>query len=441
MGEFDHIAAAMRASPLTAAFMEMAETNDFSRLDKNTAKRHHFLPQFLLRGFSHTYHGKGHIFQMETRSRRAPVRVGVRSAAVRTGLYAAPDEDGELSNRNEGYLALVESHAAPALRHLIDDPASLTPGERATIAFFVSLQTMRTPAAAEQITTVANAAFQTWAREFYSDRRAFAERRREILGEEASDEEIEQFRQEAIAQIRDGRLRLSGRAAALSTGLTHAVENVPMLIEFDWTLLRATSGGFITSDRGYAIHDPTPPVPWAWQAFRSSENSETTMPLSDTACLLMRPVPMGGGLTVREASAHEVETINLRTYGWADEYVFGRTQDALVAVRMPSRRRPADVIRPKPFTQVVLLEPDPDDNSLAEANVRRGWPSYLPNERGELCDYIVIPNDKPHPELRALADEMTERRARKRAGVGPDEPFEGRIISNPLHPLDMSDFG
>jgi len=116
MGEFDHIAAAMRASPLTAAFMEMAETNDFSRLDKNTAKRHHFLPQFLLRGFSHTYHGKGHIFQMETRSRRAPVRVGVRSAAVRTGLYAAPDEDGELSNRNEGYLALVESHAAPALR-------------------------------------------------------------------------------------------------------------------------------------------------------------------------------------------------------------------------------------------------------------------------------------------------------------------------------------
>ena len=50
MGEFDHIAAALQASPLMAAFMKMAATNDFSRLDKNSAKRHHFLPQFVLRG-------------------------------------------------------------------------------------------------------------------------------------------------------------------------------------------------------------------------------------------------------------------------------------------------------------------------------------------------------------------------------------------------------
>ncbi len=71
------------------------------------------------------------------------------------------------------------------------------------------------------------------------------------------------------------------------------------------------------------------------------------MPLGDTACLLMRPVPMGGGLTVSEASAREIETINLRTYGWADEYVFGRTQDALAAVRTAARRRPADVVCPK----------------------------------------------------------------------------------------------
>jgi hypothetical protein len=173
------------------------------------------------------------------------------------------------------------------------------------------------------------------------------------------------------------------------------------------------------------------------QAILGSENSETTVPLSDTACLLMRPMPMGCRLTVREASAHEVETINLRTYGWADEYVFGRTQQTLVAVRTAARRRPADVIRPTPFTQVAILEPDPDDNTLADANRRRGWPPQLPNERGELRDYIVIPTDRPHPELLALADELTERRARKGAGVGAGESFKGRIINNPLHPLDL----
>jgi hypothetical protein len=295
---------------------------------------------------------------------------------------------------------------------------------------------MRTPAAAEQMTTVANAAFKTAASEFYSDRRAFAARHREFFGEGASDEEIEQFRQAMISEIRHGRLRLSGREAALSNALTHAIGNVPMLIEFDWTLLRAPDG-FATSDRGYAIYDPTPPYPWAWQAILSSENSETTVPLSDTACLLMRPVPMGGNLTVREASAREVEAINLRTYGWAAEYIFGRTQEALVAIRAAVRRRPAQVVRPKPFNQVVLLEIDADDDALAEANRRRGWPPQLPDEKGELHDYIVIPSDKPSADLWALADDLAERRARKQAGVGPDEPLEGRIINKPLHPLDV----
>src|SRR5437588_3103290 len=104
---------------------------------------------------------------------------------------------------------------------------------------------------------VANVALQTWASEFCSDRQAFAERHRKQFGDEATDDEIEQFRQEMLAHVRDGRLKLGGRAAALSTGLTHAVDIVPMLFRCDWTLLRARGGGFITSDRSYAIHDPT----------------------------------------------------------------------------------------------------------------------------------------------------------------------------------------
>ena len=436
MGEFDHIVAAMQASPVTSAFMEMVELNDFSRLDKSTAKRHHFVPQLLLRGFSHPHQGKPHVFQMDTGSRRAPTRVGIRSAAVRAGLYAAPGDDGKPSNRNEGYLALIESFAGPAVRHLLDAPETLSAGERMTIAFFVALQTMRTPAAAEQVTTLANAAFQAWASEFYSDRRAFAERHREFFGEDKTDEELEQFRQETIAQIRDGRLRLSGQPAALSTGLVHAIENVPMLFSFEWILLRAAGGGLITSDRGYAIHDPSLRFPWEFQALYSSDSSETTIPLSDEACLAMRP-SLSCGLAVQEASAHDVETINLRTHGWADKYVFGKRQDTLVAVRQAVKRRPVDVIRPKPFTQLVLLEPDPDDNSLAEAHLHQGWPPQVRKD-GELRDDIVIPCDEPHPELRKLADDLTERRARKRAGVSPDEPFEGRIVHRPIHPLDTS---
>src|SRR3954462_5305649 len=116
MGEFDHIVAALRSSPVVRAFTEITASGDFSRLDRNQAKRHHFLPQFLLRGFAHEHDGKDRLFQMETASRGAPRRGALRTAASRHRLYTAIDEDGEPSNRNEGYLALVARRRAAGHR-------------------------------------------------------------------------------------------------------------------------------------------------------------------------------------------------------------------------------------------------------------------------------------------------------------------------------------
>src|SRR3954469_10717986 len=128
----------MFASPLMAELIEMGEANDFSRLDKNQAKRQHFVPQLLLRRFARGHDGKDSVFQMETGNRKAPRRVGVHQTASRHRLYALPDESGQQSNRNEGYLALVETHAEPAIRRLLDDPGRLAPGDRGTIAFFIA---------------------------------------------------------------------------------------------------------------------------------------------------------------------------------------------------------------------------------------------------------------------------------------------------------------
>jgi hypothetical protein len=435
MGEFDWIVAAMGESPVVAAFAEMSVSGDFSGLEKNAAKRHHFLPQLLLRRFAFVREDRDGIFQMKATGRAAPRRVGLQGAASRNRLYAIPGEDGKLSNRHEGYLALIESHAAPALDRLLDDPDSLSPGERATIAFFVAMQTMRTPAAAAQVTALAQTAFQNAATEMFSDRDEFARRHREFYGTDAGQDEIEGFRREVIDSVRGGRLRLVGeRGAAFAEGLAHAVELVPAIFAFDWTLVRAPEGGFITSDRGYAIHDPTPPVPWAAQGLLSSENSETIFPLGDQACLLLRPLSADARLSIREAAPKEVETINLRTYGWAEEYVFGRTQAGLVAVRTAAKRRPADVDRPRPLSQAILIETDPDDDSLALENASRGWPARLANPKGEPRDYVVIPVGEFEGEHRKTVDELVERRARKWAGVGPDDPLPGKIVGSTLFP-------
>jgi hypothetical protein len=259
-------------------------------LTANAAKRHHYVPQFVLRGFADPADGGRRIFQMPTKSRKAPLRVGVRDAALRQWLYRVVTPEGGTSNRHEGYLALVEQHAAPAIARLIAGPSSLQPGDRATIAFFIAFQTIRTPAAAEQITALANAALQNAVSEVYSDRKAFAEHHHQHFGPGASDQEIEEFRLDVIEQVRTGKLRVSGHGGAdFATGLEHAASLIPQIIAFDWALLRAVDGGFVASDRGYAIHDPAPPFPWAAQGILSSSASETLVPLNDTRALLMRP--------------------------------------------------------------------------------------------------------------------------------------------------------
>jgi hypothetical protein len=436
MGEFDHIVEALQATPIFEVFAPMAESGDYSALESE-AKRHHYVPQFLLRGFSQIHHAKPHVFQMETQNRKAPYRVGLRSAAVREGLYTLVDETGEPSNRHEGWLAVIESNAAPALQHLIDDPATLTDPERMTVAFFIATQWMRTPLAAQQVMTIANAAFRTAASEHFSDRRAFAESYRQHFHEDASEEEIEQFRQECLAQVRDGRVQVAAHGgAAFSQALRFAVEQVPMLFAFDWILLRGP-GGLITSDRGIAIYDPAPAHPWSSQGFLSSSRVEVTVPLSDTACLLLRPEPMGPALNVQDIDASAIETLNLRTLGWAGGHVFGATHEALVAVRKAGRRDPSRIVRPKPYCMVYGFEVDADDDSLAARNARLGYPRRLVDGDGIEHDYIVIPVDKPHAELHALADEIAERRARRRAGVADGEPVEGRLIHRAVHPLNF----
>jgi hypothetical protein len=238
-----------------------------------------------------------------------------------------------------------------------------------------------------------------------------------------------------IDSVREGKVRLvASRGGALGEGLRHAVELVPAIIEFDWILLRAADGGFITCDRGFATYDPTPPVPWAAQGLLSSENSETIVPLGDEACLLLRPLPTGGGLSTRAVGSNEVAMLNLRTYGWAEEYVFGKTQASLVETQTAARRRPADVDRPRPFSQAILIEPDDDDDSLVRENLGRGWPGRLPNGKGEPRDYVVIPIGEHEGKRRKKIDELAERRFRKRAGVGPDDPLPGRIVGSTIAP-------
>jgi hypothetical protein len=86
---------------------------------------------------------------------------------------------------------------------------------------------------------------------------------------------------------------------------------------------------------------------------------------------------------------------------------------------------------------VVIIDAEPGDESFADANRRRGWRPRLEYEGAE-HDYVVIPYDKPSPQLHAQIDAAVERRARKTFGVGEEEPLEGRIRMDVIHPFDLT---
>lgn len=430
----DEIAAAFDSSPLVAELATLADSD--GSVYESEAKRQHFIPQLLLRGFSEKAGGKPTLFQLNTRSGK-PQRTSVEAAASRRYLYAVKNEDGTRNNRLEGFLARFESHAAPALARLLGDPLALSPADRATLSLFFAVQTHRTPAAMAQGVQLANVVMRMLVgTESFSDPVAFQDTYGKIFGDHnKTPEEIEEFRQQTIRSVREGKtVMVDPGGAALTTGLSVAGDQALTIFQLSWTLV-TSAGGFVASDRGFAMYDPTPVYPWSASGLLSSPHAQTTIPLSDEACLLL--TPDGDVLATDDVTDREVMALNLRTYGWADEYIFGKSQPIVTAVRVAAKSRSHEVVRPKPYSQMLLIDPDPGDDSFARANARRGWPPRLMYE-GVAHDYVVVPHDRPAPEIHELVDRVLEERARKRMGLPEGVRPPGQITTGPINPWDLN---
>ncbi len=431
----DEVDAAFAASPLLLELQEIFEQENLGRLDSD-AKRQHFVPQLLLRGFSQPRDGKDTLYQLDVRRGQA-VRTDPRAAASRRNLYSVFEPDGSRHNRFEGFLALVESHASPLFTKLLDEPSSLSDPERATLSFFLAIQTQRTPAQASRIRTFANTAMRSIMGAELSNRETFAAKYKKFFDEpDASDEQIDAFREDVIGDLREGRVQLHDPGgAAFSLGLGNAAGQSVIIFQLTWTLMWRRDA-FVASDRAFAQHDPSPMYPWSSEGLISSPEAQTFVPLSGDACLRLS---IGTSkVAVEEATARDTEAVNLKIYGWADHYIFGRTQEIVTSVRRAAKGRPSEVARPRKQHQVMLLDVDPEDDSFANENRRRGWPARL-SYRGVEHDYVAIPVGEPEPELLRRIDEAVERRARKLLGVGDDVPLPGGARINALHPAEVDD--
>jgi Protein of unknown function (DUF4238) len=423
---------AFRSSPLFQELERINNEEDPSYFESQ-AKRQHFVPQLMLREFSTEVAGKHYLYQLDVRS-GAPRRVQVEAAASRRYFYAVTNEDGSRNNRVEGFLSIVESQAGPALRGFLDDPAGLAPGDRATLSFFFAVLDPRTPGGHERSEAVSDASMRMlMATDFAADSEAFVNRYRGIF-EGKDDAEIEAFRERTLRMLETGELGFADpRARALQLSIRASADVAQVVYQMSWTLLKAERG-FITSDRGLAMRDPSLHLPWESEAWASSPNVEVTIPLTEDACLALH---YDSPAAVVEIEQSDVEELNLRTYGWARDYIFGESQEDVASVRAFAKRRPHGVPRPRSRHQVLLFEADPLDTTIAEANVRRGWPRYLKTD-GIAHDYFVIGPKDNAATISARVSRIVQERAARAAGLPPGTRPPGRADVVPVNPFDVT---
>lgn len=314
----------------------------------SNAKRHHYVPEFLLRRFS-TNPADEHppIYRLDVKTGTI-LSLSTINCAVIQHYNRLSEASGLHRGFAEAMLARVEAQAMPLIEKLLHGEI-LDLQERVDFSTFLMAQQMRTPRGRAWRRFMHEQAATLWLqKEIYQKRDVAKEHLREDLGREPTEDEIDKSIRQMAEPLEQGELAVGINSDQEILGMfVSAPEMVPLIGDMNWTLLEAPSGhSFILSDDPLVRLDPlNPGSPTGW---RSSPTMEATMPLDPHYCLRLRQPPLAQ--SKRVVTADEVLDINLRTYAAAREALFSPTCQLLENVKAAAKANDirVDLYRPKP---------------------------------------------------------------------------------------------
>ncbi len=280
-------------------------------------RRHHYVPQFYLRGFA----------ALETPRERKPslwvrdIHTGLivqrtpKNLAVEIGYYAIESDRGRDYETVENELARMEDQAAFALRQMLSRPVGSRAAMVPEIGMFVSWLACRVP-------WFKRIAMEAWSK--HVDDMAWGRA-------EAEDDPDLSFLIVSQTTGERRRLPLEAALAAMRTGPWTAQLDQNQMIDvmrlqrwyfqhqhfprLFWTVLTAPSGqSFITSDRPVVWYVPEKGFADSPAALKEPD-VELTVPLNRGNALLATPSPPPVGTQIRVAD------INFRTRCFAERFV------------------------------------------------------------------------------------------------------------------------
>jgi hypothetical protein len=375
-------------------------------LPTSDCSRHHYVAQFQLAKFK----GKGRLWQLDKEDGTCEV-VTPKKAAWRSNLYTVESTTGEHNGVIEGFYAVAEGFAAPALKRFLADPANLSDRDRGDLAFLVAIQEQRTPGfLAEQKETITHAGITFLATQLASLKGPKGKRRKA---------------QEAYEALTVGGVRIiPPDQEVLRLSFTMLAESSQIVNFLPWTLLTATEGMFICSDRPLTMYDQDPPYPFSAPAWASSPVVESTLPLSRDKCLRISP-RQHQRIAVQQ-TVKQVERINRRTYGSATRYVYGPSAEVLEDLYALAQAEPDAIPVPVRKSMVLFEDIETADPLVGDANVARGWPRHVedPKGSGRMLSYEVLDSEEaarrsvaPRPDATLEGFKAGDMRERRRQGA------------------------
>jgi len=303
----------------------------------SSAKRHHFVPQLWLRQFG-AVDNPLRLHRLDRATGRW-LKEPIKTAASKHRLYGIRTDAGELDQRVEGFLAFIEGHAAEAFRGFAaaDDPV-LDERQAFPLSILLGLQLTRAPRLLEHVGSLVESGGLELMRAATDDV-AFGELVRSVDGPEVTDQTIEEYRQAFVRALDRDAIRLENPTELAAASL---IENVIEAGEFvahaDWCFLEADSSEFVLNDVGHARITSRQGLP---------VDDAIVFPLSPRRCLLVSPPSVADATRVsrRACSADATARVNLCTYAWADDFIYGRTQNVVTNVRADAKRR-KHLVRP-----------------------------------------------------------------------------------------------
>jgi hypothetical protein len=316
-----------------------------------TLKRHHYLSEFYLRGFSQE--NRIWVFDRETGKTRHD---SPHNTAVISQYYSIKEQDGSHNTEVESILSIIESLAVNVIQKL-NNHKEITESEKQKLALFIGLQRVRVP----QFEQILKDMFDAQAKSLLEVGFATPERVKSLIEQykekigDTSDinpEELAEFVNRGEYKV------IPHRHFTIASMLNCGLEIATYLWQMDWFILHTQNDNvLITTDTPFTVFAPkymTPPYRYGISLIEPG--AVKLIPLSKSCSLAM--VDRGDKLFHRELTNEQVRIHNEILTSHCHRLVIG-TEEGIILDLIKLTK--IDESKPEP---IVKIEKYGDMNGL-----------------------------------------------------------------------------